>query len=72
MNRLKANEKILKILEQYINEHPDMRFIQILWALDIINMENEWLIEDRFHEESEKTLEKLILLRKKYEKMEQA
>lgn len=72
MNRLKANEKILKILEQYINEHPDMRFIQILWALDIINMENEWLIEDRFHEESEKTLEKLKLLRKKYEKMEQA
>lgn len=34
-----------------------MRFVQLLWALNIINIDNNGFIEDRFYEESDKTLE---------------
>lgn len=58
MDRYSANKKILDIIARSIDENHDMRFIQILWALGIINSKND-IIEDRFYEESEETLKKI-------------
>ena len=58
MDRYSANKKILDIIAKSIDENRDMRFIQILWALGIINSKND-IIEDRFYEESEETLKKI-------------
>lgn len=58
MDRYSANKKILDIIAKSIDENHDMRFIQILWALGIINSKND-IIEDRFYEESEETLKKI-------------
>ena len=59
MTRYEANKKILETLSKRIEDNHDLRFIQILWNLGIINLCNEWFIEDRFNEESEITLNKL-------------
>ncbi len=59
MSRIKANQAIVNIVADYIKNNPNMRFIQALWALGIINQKNDCLIEDRFNEESEETLNKL-------------
>lgn len=58
MERLKNNQEILQILNDTALKYPDMRFIQILWVLGIIN-KKDFLIEDRFYEESEETLQKI-------------
>ena len=58
MDRYSANKKILDIIAKSIDENHDMRFIQILLALGIINSKND-IIEDRFYEESEETLKKI-------------
>ena len=58
MDRYSANKKILDIIAKSIDENHDMRFIQILWALGIINSKND-IIEDRCYEESEETLKKI-------------
>ena len=58
MDRYSTNKKILDIIAKSIDENHDMRFIQILWALGIINSKND-IIEDRFYEESEETLKKI-------------
>ena len=57
--RQETNRKILELLSNEIEKYPDIRFIQALWALDIINMNDDRVIEDRFYEEPEKTLEKI-------------
>lgn len=59
MSRQQNNIEILKILNKVILQNPDMRFLQLLWALNIINIDidNNGFIEDRFYEESDKTLE---------------
>ncbi|MBR5598403.1 MAG: hypothetical protein IKW39_00015 [Alphaproteobacteria bacterium] len=62
MTRYEANKKILEILLKYIENNPEQRFIQILWNLDLINIGNSELIEDRYNEESETTLNKLKIL----------
>ena len=59
MTRYEANKKILNILAQTIENNHDLRFIQVLWKLGIINICNDCFIEDRFYEESETTLKKL-------------
>lgn len=61
MNKRQENNlKILKHLFEVIIDEPDLRFIQILWALGIIDRENDSLnIKDRFHEEPEITLKKM-------------
>ena len=41
MDRYSANKKILDILAKSIDENHDTRFIQILWALGIINSKND-------------------------------
>lgn len=56
-NRKENNLKILDKLKEILNETPDIRFIQALYAFDILNSN-----EDRFFEESEKTFNKLKTL----------
>ena len=58
MDRYSTNKKILDIIAKSIDENHDMCFIQILWALGIIN-KKDFLIEDRFYKESEETLQKI-------------
>lgn len=53
MNRLESNKKILSILKEKVEEYPDLRFIQLLMNLDVIDH------EDRFYEESNITLKRL-------------
>lgn len=62
MTRYEANKKILEILSKYIENNTEQRFIQILWNLELINIYNSELIEDRYNEESETTLNKLKML----------
>lgn len=66
MNRKEENKKLLKVLEDYLENNPDIRFIQALWALGIIDREvtdssgfETSFIVDRFYEESDKTLERI-------------
>lgn len=56
-NRFEFNKKIIKLLDDYITKNRDMRFIQALYALSIIEDG-----EDKFHEESSETYDKLIKL----------
>lgn len=62
-----SNREILKVLEKYIETYPDARFIQALWALNLITYEAYELgniqdrkIEDRFYEEPSATLQKIM------------
>ena len=59
INRQKYNLEILNKLQEFLKEHPNFRFIQALWALDIIDRDENNLIIDRFYEEPNKTLEKV-------------
>lgn len=67
MNRKEENKKLLKVLADYLENNPDIRFIQALWALGIIDREvidtsgfETSFIVDRFYEEPDKTLERVI------------
>ena len=51
--RDKYNKECLRELTEFLKDHPEMRFIQALWALGIVNS------EDRFYEESEVTFNKI-------------
>jgi len=53
MNRLKNNIKILDILRQLAHEFPNMRFHQLLMAV------NATIDEDQFYEESSVTLNRI-------------
>ena len=59
INRKQYNLEILNKLQEFLKEHPDFRFIQALWALDIIDRDENNLIIDRFYEEPDKTLGKV-------------
>lgn len=52
-NRFVNNMCILTELTEYLGKHSDLRFIQALWNLGIVNN------EDRFYEESHVTLKKV-------------
>lgn len=47
--RYKYNKKLLDIISRAIEKYTDLRFIQLLWKLNIVNN------EDRFYEESKET-----------------
>lgn len=53
-NRYKHNLKILELLSEFLEKHPELRFIQALWALNIVSN------QDRFHEESFETFRKAL------------
>lgn len=60
MNRQEANRKILSILSDIIEQHPDWRFHQILQNLHIsLRDVTEFKCLDQFYEESEETLERI-------------
>lgn len=66
MNRYKNNLILLNMLREYLDNNPDIRFIQALWALKIIDNEiiegNEHDIAvpvDRFYEEPDETLKRI-------------
>ena len=63
--RQEYNLKIIQKIFALVMEEPDLRFIQALWALGIIDRENGSLnIKDRFYEEPEDTLERMEKLSK--------
>ena len=58
-NRLLYNLEILKIIVEYTLAHPELRFNQILWALNIIDRSVDGTIMDKFYEEPDLTLIRL-------------
>lgn len=67
MTRLEYNKQLLKILKDYLETNPDIRFIQALWNLNIIDLRTVTLspelrhieIVDRFYEEPDETLKRI-------------
>lgn len=66
IDRLESNKKLLELLEEYLNSNPDIRFIQALWNLDIIDRQvidacgfETSFIVDRFYEEPKETLKRI-------------
>lgn len=65
MNRKEGNEKLLQLLKDYLEANPDIRFIQALWNLRIIDRDPVWNPGeisppiDRFYEEPNETLERI-------------
>lgn len=65
MNRKESNERLLKMLKDYLEANPDIRFIQALWNLHIIDREPIWNPGeinppiDRFYEEPDDTLKRI-------------
>lgn len=55
MSKLEDNKRLLKLLSDRIEKYPDLRFIQALWSLRIIDK------KDRFYEESSETLERILI-----------
>lgn len=51
MKRSEANKEILKLLSEYLEKNPDMRFNQALLGLNIVIEDS-----DLFYEESNDTL----------------
>ena len=63
MSRQKENEIILSVIQNYLKNNPNIRFIQALWNLGIITAENSitggLIIEDRHHEEPLTTINRM-------------
>lgn len=65
MNRKEGNEKLLQLLKDYLEANSDIRFIQALWNLKIIDKEPSWNPGevnppiDRFYEEPAETLKRI-------------
>lgn len=57
--RKESNLILLKQLEAVLKSNPDLRFIQALLALRIIDQDQNGNIVDRFYEEPHKTLERI-------------
>lgn len=60
MNRKEGNEKLLQLLKDYLEANPDIRFIQALWNLKLIDSKIGEGIIDRFYEESNETLKRIV------------
>ena len=58
-HRQENNFALIEELRKYFEKYPQMRFIQGLWALGIINRDKSLVIEDRFYEEPGQTLRKV-------------
>lgn len=53
------NLKILEKLKEYFEQHPEIRFIQGLWNVNIIQRDKDSQIMDAFYESSKITLTNL-------------
>ena len=58
-HRQENNFALIEELRKYFEKYPQMRSIQGLQALGIINRDKYFVIEDRFYEESGQTFEKV-------------
>lgn len=65
-DRIKANQRLLEILKETLCKNMDLRFIQALWALKIIDSKveegvgHEIIVPvDRFYEEPAETLKRI-------------
>lgn len=65
-DRIKANQRLLEIFKETLCKNPDLRFIQALWALKIIDSKveegsgHEIIVPvDRFYEEPSETLKRI-------------
>lgn len=54
-NRYEYNQKILELLKIYLDKYPDVRFVQALWSLGLVDKKT-----DKFYEESQITYTNLI------------
>jgi hypothetical protein len=64
MERQKYNKLILETLSKLVDEHPDLRFGQILANAEVITYKNDYdemVVEDPFNEESKITWERMLL-----------
>lgn len=52
-SNLEILEHIIAFIKEYIDNNPNLRFIQVLWLLDITNQ------QDRFNEEPQVTLKRI-------------
>ena len=63
---LQENEIILSVIQNYLKNNPNIRFIQALWNLGIITAENSvtggLVIEDRYNEKSSTTINRMKIL----------
>ena len=66
MNRIEANKKLLELLRETLCKNPELRFIQALWSLKIIDSKveegagHEIIVPvDRFYEEPSETLKRI-------------
>ena len=59
-DRQEYNLEIVKKLEKFLEKNPQMRFIQALWALGIITRDGNLNIEDKFYEEPDETLKRVM------------
>ena len=63
---LQENEIILATIQKYLQDNPNIRFIQALWNLGIITAENSvtggLVIEDRYNEKSSTTIDRMKIL----------
>lgn len=53
------NLQIIQEILSMVLDEPDIRFIQALWALRIVDRGEDMIIEDRFYEEPEETLKRI-------------
>lgn len=53
------NLQIIQEILSMVLDEPDLRFIQILWALRLIDRDENMNIKDRFYEEPEETLKRI-------------
>lgn len=58
LDRTKGNNCLNNIIKLYLTYYPNLRFIQVLWALDIIDS-SEGVITDRFYEEPDETIKRI-------------
>jgi hypothetical protein len=58
LNRQANNQELINLISDYIDTHSEMRFIQALWSLNIIDRDENGII-DRFYEEPNDTLNRI-------------
>lgn len=59
MNRQEANRLILQRISELIEEHPDLRFHQILFTANLLRIDPQGYVEDDFYLESVEALKNL-------------
>lgn len=60
MERQKYNKLILEHISKIVNEHPYLRFGQILVNLDIVHSEGDGYAIDPFYEEPETMWNRIV------------